>query len=107
MIPNLLRRSLISLLENHFDIDIEFILNEQINNEDEDSTIIEYLIVPSQFPNSVRFCGSYGIDGDIYGYYSLTFDDNCKLVHSRLGIDIDEARELVLKYYASTPRSWK
>jgi hypothetical protein len=101
-----MQRSLVMTLEQSLDIEIEFIINKQIEHLD-DATMIDAWAMPPLFEKSVRFIGSYGIDGDIYGYYDLSFNKIGELVKDRLGMDVDEAKEKILPVYGFSPRSWR
>lgn len=104
---HLRRRSLRMLFMENLDIEIEFIINKQLEHLDSDETMIDVFVMPPIEDTSARFVGSYGVDGDIYGYYDLSFNDSGELVHSRLGMDVDEATEKVKSVYHFMPRSWR
>lgn len=97
------------LFAHTFHSDIEILINNQLENVSDNefiaTTVIEALVMPPRF-GGIRFYGPYGEEGEISGYYDLEFDQNGKLLHSRLNIDADEATETAGLYYPEETRYW-
>jgi len=91
------------------DVEIELVINKQLesisNNEFIADTAIQVLVMPPRF-GGARFYGSYGQEGETYGYFDLEFDEEKSLLHSRLNIDSEEAIETIKPYYPEECTGW-